>query len=90
MSIIGKPVQRFLQRYHLTIFTVFILVCLGVAVLFLYRILTDASVDNNYQSPISAGSIDQATLNRINSLHSSDAEYPAAPPASGRINPFSE
>lgn len=87
---ITKPLTRFFGRYHTTIFTVFILICLGVAVIFLYRILTDASVDSEYKSPISAGSIDQTTLNRINALHSSDGEYPAELPAQSRINPFSE
>jgi len=85
-----KPVGRFLQRFHTTIFILFIVACLAVAVLLLYRILSNASVDPNYKSPITAGFIDQATLDRINALHSSQGPYPEVPVATGRISPFAE
>lgn len=85
-----KPIGRFFQRYHTTIFLIFILACLAVAVLLLYRILSDASIDTSYESPITAGSIDQTTLDRINSLHSSDGAYPDPINATTRINPFTE
>jgi len=85
-----KPITRFFQRYHTTIFIMFTVGCLAVAVLLLYSILNDASVDPDYRSPISAGFIDQATLDRINALHSSSGPYPETLPATSRINPFAE
>lgn len=85
-----KYIRRTFVRFHLTIFIVLILALLAAAVLFLTNILNDASIGDDYQSPISAGSIDQATLDRINALHTSDDELPQPIPSNGRISPFSE
>jgi hypothetical protein len=85
-----KPLGRFLQRFHTTIFILFITGCLGLAVLLLYGILSNASLDPNYKSDKSPGYIDQATLDRINGLHSSDGPFPAPPTSTMRINPFAE
>jgi hypothetical protein len=85
-----NPVARFFQRFHTTIFIVFILGCLLIAVLLLYQILNTASVDPNYKSDITAGYIDQATLDRINALHSSNGPFPEPPAATTRLNPFGE
>jgi hypothetical protein len=85
-----KPLAKFFQRFHTIIFILFIFICLVIAVLLLYRILNNASVDSSYLSPISAGTIDQTTLNRINALHSSSGPYPEPITPTGRISPFGE
>lgn len=90
VSSLFKPIGRLIARFHLTLFIVFIVGGLSVAVVFLNRILSDTSGADTYTSPISSGSIDQATLERIKELHTSDDPIPAAKPPQGRINPFSE
>jgi hypothetical protein len=52
--------------------------------------LEASSTDSSYTSPIGAGTIDQATLQRIKALHTSDEAAPAIVTLPGRINPFSE
>lgn len=89
-SSLFKPIISLFRKYHLTIFIVFVVAGLGYAVFSFTNLLGETSTDTTYTSPISAGTIDQATLNRIKALHTSDQATPAfvAPP--GRINPFSE
>ena len=74
----------------MTLFIVFIVGGLSVAVLFLNNMLSDTSGSDDYTSPIDAGSIDQATLDRIKELHSSEDTVPAAALPDGRVNPFGE
>lgn len=84
-----KPIKKFFRSFHLTIFFIFIVACLSGAVLVINNTVKDNSVDQDYTSSINAGSIDEATLNRLNSLHSSQgATAPTLP--EGRINPFGE
>ena len=85
-----QPIGKIFRRFHLTIFIVFIAAGLGYAVLSFNTLLTESSTDANYTSSIGAGSIDQATLERIKTLHTSDDATPALATPSGRINPFSE
>ena len=85
-----KPLGRAFKRYHLTPFIVLVTVGLVASVYLLTTILNDAAVDDSYESPINAGTIDQQTLNRINALHTSDDPSPAPNPAAGRTTPFSE
>ena len=85
-----KPAGAMFRRFHLTIFIVFIVAGLGYAVLSFNTLLARSSTDTSYTSPIDAGSIDQATLERINALHTSDGPSPAVTTPVGRINPFSE
>lgn len=85
-----KPVGVIFRRFHLTIFIVFIVAGLGYAVLSFNTLLAQSSTDTSYTSPIDAGSIDQATLQRINALHTSENPTPPTTMPSGRINPFSE
>lgn len=77
-------------RFHMTLFIVFITAGLSMAVLFLNNILTDTSSSDGYTSPIDAGSIDQATLERIKELHTSEEAVPDAAFPEGRVNPFGE
>jgi len=90
LSSLFKPLVPLLKRYHLTIFIVFVVAGLGFAVFTFTNILNETSTDANYTSPITAGTIDEATLNRIKALHTSDEAAPVLVTPSGRINPFSE
>lgn len=85
-----KPLGKLLKQFHLTIFFAFIAACLVGAVLLINNTIEEGSADLDYTSSINAGSIDQATLSRLNSLHTSDQG--ATPPAipEGRVNPFGE
>ena len=85
-----KPVKTLFRRFHLTLFFVLIIGCLSGAVLLMSDILQNTSADPNYTSSINAGTIDEATLNRLNDLHTSPQG--AAPPTlpAGRVNPFGE
>lgn len=85
-----RTIRLLFTRYHMTMFIVLIIGCLAAAVLFLNGILTDATIGQDYQSPITAGSIDQQTLDQINSLHASNETLPAAQIGGGRTNPFGE
>lgn len=85
-----KPAASLLRKYHLTIFIVFVVAGLSYAVLSFTDLLGATSTDSTYTSPISAGTIDQATLDRIQALHTSDETTPALVLPAGRTNPFSE
>lgn len=84
-----KPLGVFFRRFHLLIFFVLIVGCLSVAVIMINQTLTVSSPDT-YTSSIGAGSIDQATLERLQSLHPSSQPSPAPTLPSGRVNPFAE
>lgn len=84
-----KPIGAFFRRFHLLVFFVVIVGCLAAAVLLVNNTLT-AKPEEPYTSTINAGSIDQATLERIQSLHTSNKPSPAPTMPSGRVNPFGE
>ena len=86
----SRSVKRFFGRFHTTIFILIVLSGLVYATLLLAGLLNDASLGGDYESPITAGSIDQATLDRINALHTSDGTLPPEQQPSGRSNPFVE
>lgn len=84
-----RPLGWFFRRFHLLLFFIFIVVCLGVAVIMINDTLTNSS-NQEFTSNITAGSIDQTTLDKIQLLHSSGQPgQPVALPE-GRVNPFSE
>lgn len=84
-----KPLKRFIRRFHLLLFFLIVAAGFGGAILYLNSTIVEAGVDELYVSPINAGAIDQATLQRLKSLHSSDST-PAATFPEGRLNPFGE
>lgn len=90
LSSLFKPIAPLFRKYHLTIFVVFVVAGLGYAVFSFTNLLSQTSTDSSYTSPISAGTIDQVTLDRINALHTSDEPTPALVTPPGRVNPFSE
>lgn len=85
-----RPIKSLFRRFHLTLFFIFVAACLAAAVWLLNSTIQENAIDPGYTSSINAGTIDEATLNRLNSLHTSK-DAPANPelPA-GRINPFNE
>lgn len=85
-----KFLGSFIGRFQVTLFIVFIATCLAVAVTVLNTILNESSTADGYTSPTDAGTIDQATLDRIKALHTSKENFPKYTPPSGRINPFAE
>lgn len=89
-NLITKSISKLFKRFHLMIFFVFIVGCLAVAVVMINKILTESSDTTGYTSSINAGSIDESTLNRIQSLHTSDQQIPTPQVPEGRINPFAE
>lgn len=80
----------FMRRFHLLVFFVFVVACLSVSVIMLNKTLTDTSAETPPPTN-TTGTIDAATLERLQSLHSSE-QPPQAEDAlpSGRINPFAE
>lgn len=89
-SSLFKPLGTIFRRFHMTIFIVFITAGLGYAVTLFNTFLSESSTDMTYTSPIGAGSIDQATLERIKALHTSNEATPTPVTPPGRVNPFSE
>lgn len=85
-----RPLKKLSKRFHLTLFFVFIVACLSGAVLLINNTLKDNSMDPEYISPINSGTIDQATLSRLNALHMSTEAVPAPALPAGRINPVGE
>ena len=89
VSLSPKVISKLAKRFHLIIFFVIISGCIVGAILYANLSLNEASNDESYVSPISAGSIDEETLQRVQSLHTSDSSSsPELPP--GRVNPFGE
>ncbi len=89
-SKLSRTIKHLFARYHMTMFIVFIIACLTIAVLFLSNILSDASIGEGYESPLTPGTIDQQTLDRINALHTSKDSLPGVSLPSGRVDPFNE
>ncbi|MFZ3009897.1 MAG: hypothetical protein WA030_02650 [Candidatus Microsaccharimonas sp.] len=85
-----KPLIRIFTRFHLTMFIVFIVAGLSYAVLMLNYMFVDTSSTDGYTPTNNTGSIDQATLDRIKQLHTSDETIPALDLSNGRTNPFGE
>lgn len=84
-----KLTISFLKRFHLLLFFVVVVGLLAAAVVLINKTLIDSS-SQSYRSTIDAGTIDQATLERIQSLHTSDQPTSPSLPSSERINPFAE
>ena len=83
-----RPLGAFFRRFHMIIFFIIVVGCLAAAVLLINDTLTGSS--DEYTSGISAGSIDKATLERLQSLHPSSQPGPAPTLPAGRTNPFAE
>jgi hypothetical protein len=84
-----KPIGALLRRFHMIIFFVVIIGVVAASVILINSALTDVETDG-YVSPISAGSIDQAGLDKIKSLHTSAEPVTDPVLPAGRISPFGE
>lgn len=84
-----RPLGKFMRRFHMIIFIILIVGIVAASVLMINNALTNVATDD-YTSSINAGSIDQATLERIQSLHTSAQPAPAPAMPAGRVNPFAE
>lgn len=89
-NIVLKPFVVLFKRFHLMIFFIFIIGCLSFAVILINDILTGNSTNDGSSSSVPSGTIDQATLNRIQSLHPSSTPVPTPTLPAGRVNPFNE
>ena len=83
-----KLFMSFFKRFHLLLFFIIVAGLLGAGVILISKTLTD-STSQQYTSAIEAGTIDQSTLERIQSLHTSDQPSNTELPP-GRANPFAE
>ena len=84
-----KYFMMFLRRFHLLLFFILVAGALSGAVILINQTLTETS-SQAYTSTISAGSIDESTLTRIQSFHTSSNPVTTTPTSSGRANPFAE
>lgn len=89
LNILAK-LRLLLTRIRISLFIVVVVAGLLVAVVILSDMLEKASDTSGYTSPLKIQEIDQATMDRIQTLHNSNESFadPAIP--SGRINPFAE
>lgn len=86
-----RPFKALVTRFHLTLLIVVLVIGVGAAVILLTEVVNNSSTGEGYVSPVSAGTIDRATLERVNELHTSSepfTQYEAAPGT--RVNPFAE
>lgn len=88
-NLLSKSLGTLFKRFHMIIFFVFMVAVLSAAVILINQILTANPNDTTYTSSIKAGSIDEATLNKVQSLHTSDSTATPTLPDS-RLNPFGE
>lgn len=79
-----RAVSRFLHRFHLTLFVVFVLGGLSLVTLFLNHAIAkdDSSIAPPGQQPF-----DSATMKKIDELHTSSEQTDLTFPA-GRTSPF--
>lgn len=87
---ITQSMARILHRYHIVLFSIFILGALIVAVYLLDQVLATSDQANGYTAQSNNAGFDTATINKINSLRT--VQDPSIPLdlSSGRINPFVE
>lgn len=76
--------SHFMHRYHVVIFTIIIIGGLSVATYLMYQVTAPPSATGTNTST----GFDQATIDRIKNLHSSDDTQAPLDLPSGRTNPF--
>lgn len=86
-----KPFSKLVRNFHLTLFFVAVIAALAAAVILINRTVIDSENEStDYTSSITPGSIDEATLQRLQSLQPSSEARTPDPLPEGRINPFGE
>jgi len=79
--------SHFMHRYHVVIFTIFVLGGLSVATYLLYQATTSAQASSDQSA---STNFDKTTIDRISQLHSADDTPTPLNLPSGRTNPFQE
>jgi len=85
-----KPLTALFSKFHMTLFFVVMIGCLAVAVMLINDMLTSSPAGDTYVSPITPGTIDQTTLDRIQALHDSSQPSSGVVLPEGRVNAFGE
>jgi predicted class III extradiol MEMO1 family dioxygenase len=85
-----EPIIEVFHKYHVTIFIVVVVGGLAGAVIVLNNILQSSTDISGYTATTTTTSFDQATIDRIKELHTSDNTASVVIPSGGRISPFSE
>lgn len=86
----SKSFIRTIGRYQLTFFFVIVIVGLSGAVITLNQIVEHASDTDGYKSSLDASNFDQATIDRVKQLRSSNETPVSFSPPAGRVSPFAE
>jgi len=84
-----RHASSFLKRFHLLLFFIFVAACLAFGVILINTTINE-STPSTSDIPTQDASIDETTLNAINSLHQSGDPHTAPSLPDGRINPFAE
>lgn len=87
---IKKILIAFVKRYHLVVFVVTVVLLLSVAVLLLNTIVSKASGEDAVAPNGASSNFDQATIDRIKELKTSNQPSEPLDLSKGRINPFNE
>ena len=90
MHFSSKTISNFLNRFHLVLFIVVVMLSLSVAVILLYSIVGKASGAESTALNGNGNAFDQATIDRIEQLKTSDQPSTPLDFSKGRINPFNE
>lgn len=85
-----QKIIGFFQRFHLVIFVVVVVLLLSVAVLLLSNVVNKASGIDSTPPQNTSSDFDEATMERIKKLKTSDEPSEPLNLSQGRINPFSE
>lgn len=86
---IGTLVRKFLQRFHVMIYTLTVLVGLAIAILLLSQVLGTASDTSAAPLTTTPRQFDKKTMQQIETLNRANEGKDIAFPR-GRVNPFVE
>lgn len=87
---ITTNLARFLKRFHAVIFVVIVFGGLSIVVLLLHNVVITSSESGDYKSISNNANFDQATIDRIKKLRTSDEADSQIDLSRGRTNPFVE
>lgn len=90
LSSLIAPINRFIGKYHPTIFLAFIGLLVAAAIFMLYLVLQTPSDVTVTATPTISGSFDQETVKKIQQLRESNEAATALNFPSPRSNPFVE
>lgn len=90
LTTIKDKTSTFLHRYHAVIFTVIVAGGLILVIFLLNNIIASSSTSTNYTPAGSDATFDEATIERVNQLKSSEEASEQLNLSQRRINPFVE